>query len=68
MSTADTAASWQAHPWVSEGGGRLRVGIGVTARAASPEWPTVQRLVQALDEIGIDSFWQPDHPAFTHDC
>lgn len=68
MDSKGTLADWQPHPWVTEGDGRLRVGIGVSTAAGPPDWPAVHRLVTALDEIAVDSFWQPDHPAFTHDC
>jgi alkanesulfonate monooxygenase SsuD/methylene tetrahydromethanopterin reductase-like flavin-dependent oxidoreductase (luciferase family) len=68
MSEERGASDWQTHPWVTEGVGQVRLGIGVTARAPSPDWPTCLRLVQTLDDLGYDSFWQADHPAASHDC
>ena len=49
MSENGMVTDWQPHPWVSEGDGRVRMGIAVRSRAAPPAWSTVRRLVQALD-------------------
>ena len=58
---------WQTHPWVREGAGKIRFGVQVTARAAEVDWPTRRALAQAVDALGFDSLWVPDHPAFLTD-
>src|SRR3989442_11457990 len=58
---------WQTHPWVREGAGKIRFGVRVIARAAEVDWPTRRGLAQAVDALGFDSLWVPDHPAFLTD-
>jgi alkanesulfonate monooxygenase SsuD/methylene tetrahydromethanopterin reductase-like flavin-dependent oxidoreductase (luciferase family) len=60
--------SWETHPWVDEAQRRIRFGVGVTTPAPIPDWTTRRTLAQALDALGFDSHWAPDHPAFAPDC
>lgn len=60
--------SWSPHPWVTAGGGRIRFGAGVSARAPLPTWPTHLALAHGLEALGFDSHWLADHPAFAPDC
>lgn len=53
---------WQTHPWVLEGAGRVRFGVGVTARASEVDWPTQRALAQAVEALRFDSLWVSDHP------
>src|SRR5262249_21621707 len=41
---------------------------GVTARAPEVDGPTRLRFARAVDELGLDSLWVPDHPIFATDC
>lgn len=59
---------WSAHPWVTEGQGRIRFGASVTGRAPLPDWPTHLALARALEDLGFDSHWLPDHPVYMPDC
>jgi alkanesulfonate monooxygenase SsuD/methylene tetrahydromethanopterin reductase-like flavin-dependent oxidoreductase (luciferase family) len=59
---------WITHPWVTEGQNKIRFGVGVSARAPEPDWPMRLATVQAIEALGFDSFWVPDHPAFASDC
>jgi alkanesulfonate monooxygenase SsuD/methylene tetrahydromethanopterin reductase-like flavin-dependent oxidoreductase (luciferase family) len=59
---------WQEHPWVTEGRRRVRFGVGVTARAAQVDGAARLAFAQAVDDLGFDSIWVPDHPVFTTDC
>ena len=56
------------HPWVAEGWAKLRFGVCVTTRAPAAAWPVRRDLARAAEELGADSFWVPDHPAFAPDC
>jgi alkanesulfonate monooxygenase SsuD/methylene tetrahydromethanopterin reductase-like flavin-dependent oxidoreductase (luciferase family) len=60
--------TWEEHPWVAEGHGRVRLGVGVTARAAEVDGATRLAFARAGDELGLDSLWAPDHPMFITDC
>ena len=60
--------TWEEHPWVTEGRGRVRFGVGVTARASEVDGATRLSFARAVDELGLDSLWVPDHPMFTMDC
>jgi alkanesulfonate monooxygenase SsuD/methylene tetrahydromethanopterin reductase-like flavin-dependent oxidoreductase (luciferase family) len=51
------------HPWVSDGGQRIRFGIS----AAAQSWPEMRDLAQMAEELGFDSFWRVDHPMLDHD-
>src|SRR5262252_5689593 len=60
--------TWEEHPWVAEGRGRVRLGVGVTARAAEVDGVTRIAFARAGDELGLDSLGAPDHPMFVTDC
>ena len=47
----------RAHPWVTEGSGTIRYGIGVSARAPVATWDLWRQLVQAVEVLGFDSCW-----------
>jgi alkanesulfonate monooxygenase SsuD/methylene tetrahydromethanopterin reductase-like flavin-dependent oxidoreductase (luciferase family) len=59
---------WTTHPWVQDGRGRIRLGIGVTANAPAVDWPTRLDTARAAEDLGVDSLWVPDHPARSMDC
>lgn len=54
------------HPWVAEW--RDKVGFGVSIFPQPPDWQRFIRLVQRMEEMGIDSYWSYDHPAANADC
>jgi hypothetical protein len=53
---------------VAEGRDRVRLGIGVTARAHAVSSPTRLAFARTVEALGFDSMWVPDHPMFTTDC
>src|SRR3712207_3575083 len=55
---ADTS---QVHPWVAEGAQRVRFGILPTGLT---DWPATSAFAQAVEDLGFDSLWAGDHPAF----
>ena len=65
---AGRRVTWDEHPWVAEGRGRVRLGVGVTTRAAEVDGATRLAFARAGDEFGLDSLWVPDHPMFITDC
>jgi alkanesulfonate monooxygenase SsuD/methylene tetrahydromethanopterin reductase-like flavin-dependent oxidoreductase (luciferase family) len=67
METAAREITWITHPWVSEGAGRVRFGVGASTSAGTPEWSMRKDLAQTLDDLDFDSHWTPDHPGFTAD-
>jgi alkanesulfonate monooxygenase SsuD/methylene tetrahydromethanopterin reductase-like flavin-dependent oxidoreductase (luciferase family) len=60
--------SWVPHPWVSEGAGRIRCGVGVFPLAPATDGATMLRLARAVEELGFDSLWASDHPTHLPDC
>ena len=54
------------HPWVAEW--QTRVGFGVSMFPQPPDWKQFIRMVQRIEEMGIDSYWSYDHPAANADC
>jgi len=50
------------HPWVCDGGDRIRFGIAWGTQDPSSSWSEVQDFVQFVEELGFDSFWAIDHP------
>ena len=50
-----------AHPWVAEGAHRVRFGILPTGLT---DWPATRAFAQAVEDLGFDSLWAGDHPAF----
>src|SRR5690349_7775347 len=61
-------APWSSHPWVDEAPHHIRFGVGITTPAPIPDWATRRAMAQALDELGFDSHWTPDHPSVAPDC
>lgn len=60
------AAEWITHPWVAEARTGIRFGV-----ACGPWWEAraLIEYVQALEDLGLDSFWAIDHPVvFGADC
>lgn len=47
------------HPWVAEGARRVRFGV---LGGAPFEWASLRRVAHATEELGLDSYWVPDHP------
>ena len=62
------SGTWAEHPWVAAGRGTVRAGVGVTSVAPEVAAPARLRLAQAVDALGLDSLWVPDHPTMTMDC
>src|SRR5215210_7530355 len=56
------AASVASHPWVADGTRRIRFGIETTPL---PDWSATRDFVQAVEGLGFDSVWLPDHPMVT---
>mgnify|MGYP000870274965 CR=1 FL=1 len=54
------------HPWVAQW--QERIGFGVSIFPHPPDWQGFIRLVQRMEEMGIDSYWSYDHPAANADC
>lgn len=50
------------HPWVAEGANRARFGVETTTL---PDWPATRDFMQAVEALGFDSVWLPDHPMVT---
>jgi alkanesulfonate monooxygenase SsuD/methylene tetrahydromethanopterin reductase-like flavin-dependent oxidoreductase (luciferase family) len=51
------------HPWVAEGEYVVRLGVAYGPTLADHlDWPALHDFVAACEEVGIDSFWVPDHP------
>jgi alkanesulfonate monooxygenase SsuD/methylene tetrahydromethanopterin reductase-like flavin-dependent oxidoreductase (luciferase family) len=47
------------HPWVSAASARTRFGIEF---APQPDWGATRDFAQAVEALGFDSLWIPDHP------
>src|SRR5262245_61089103 len=58
------STTWVDHPWVAEGRGRVRFGV---AYGWAREWSAFAAFVQAVEGLGYDSFWTPDHPLIEPD-
>lgn len=54
------------HPWVAKW--QNKVGFGVSMFPQPPDWKQFIRMVQRIEEMGIDSYWSYDHPAANADC
>jgi alkanesulfonate monooxygenase SsuD/methylene tetrahydromethanopterin reductase-like flavin-dependent oxidoreductase (luciferase family) len=50
------------HPWVAEGGQRIRFGIETIPL---PDWSATRDFIQMVEGLGFDSLWLPDHPVVT---
>ena len=62
----DAAIGWDTHPWVAQAQAGPRFGVAAGA------WSEARGLiayVQALEDLGFDSYWGIDHPGlFGADC
>jgi alkanesulfonate monooxygenase SsuD/methylene tetrahydromethanopterin reductase-like flavin-dependent oxidoreductase (luciferase family) len=47
------------HPWVAEGTQRARFGI---SSPPASDWAVTRDFAQAVEALGFDSLWMPDHP------
>ena len=56
------AATASTHPWVADGAQRVRFGVETTVL---PDWPATRDFAQAVEGLGFDSLWLPDHPMVT---
>jgi alkanesulfonate monooxygenase SsuD/methylene tetrahydromethanopterin reductase-like flavin-dependent oxidoreductase (luciferase family) len=54
------------HPWVRQW--QDQIGFGVSIFPHPPDWKGFIRLVQRMEDMGIDSYWSYDHPAANADC
>jgi alkanesulfonate monooxygenase SsuD/methylene tetrahydromethanopterin reductase-like flavin-dependent oxidoreductase (luciferase family) len=52
------------HPWVAEHAGRIEFGIQL---APNVDWAKAKEIAQAVEELGFDSMWIPDHPLLGSD-
>ena len=50
------------HPWAAEATDRVRFGIETIPNVP---WPVLRGFAQAVDDLGFDSLWLPDHPMAT---
>jgi alkanesulfonate monooxygenase SsuD/methylene tetrahydromethanopterin reductase-like flavin-dependent oxidoreductase (luciferase family) len=63
----DDRRRWTAHPWVVEGAGRVRFGVGAFPLAPTIDRATVLRFARTAEQLGFDSLWVPDHPTVAAD-
>jgi alkanesulfonate monooxygenase SsuD/methylene tetrahydromethanopterin reductase-like flavin-dependent oxidoreductase (luciferase family) len=50
------------HPWVGDGAQPVRFGI---SSPPAPDWAVTRDFAQAVEGLGFDSLWLPDHPMDT---
>src|SRR5689334_9092083 len=65
MSETQNGNVWETHPWVENGSDRIRLGIGYLPNA---DWPALRDTVLLAEQLGVDSYWTMDHPAYEADC
>jgi alkanesulfonate monooxygenase SsuD/methylene tetrahydromethanopterin reductase-like flavin-dependent oxidoreductase (luciferase family) len=53
------------HPWAAAGADGVRFGI---ASGPRNDWPVLRDFVQAVEDLGFDSYWVPDHPMLGREC
>jgi alkanesulfonate monooxygenase SsuD/methylene tetrahydromethanopterin reductase-like flavin-dependent oxidoreductase (luciferase family) len=53
------------HPWVAAGAGSVQFSV---VGGPVGDWPRLGKHVQRAEEIGLDSYWCPDHPLLLPDC
>jgi alkanesulfonate monooxygenase SsuD/methylene tetrahydromethanopterin reductase-like flavin-dependent oxidoreductase (luciferase family) len=58
-------STWQTHPWVTEGSGRIRFSV---AWGPESDWPHLVQFVQRLEALGFDAYWISDHPIRLPGC
>jgi alkanesulfonate monooxygenase SsuD/methylene tetrahydromethanopterin reductase-like flavin-dependent oxidoreductase (luciferase family) len=63
----DERGAWVVHPWVSDGAGRVRFGVGAFPLAPPVEGTALLGFARAVDGLGFDSLWAPDHPTVAAD-
>src|SRR5579872_2162421 len=51
-------STWQTHPWVTEGAGRIRFSV---APGPQSDWPQLVQFVQRVEALGFDAYWLFDH-------
>jgi alkanesulfonate monooxygenase SsuD/methylene tetrahydromethanopterin reductase-like flavin-dependent oxidoreductase (luciferase family) len=59
--------TWAVHPWVADGAGRVRFGVGAFPLAPPVDGATMLRFGRAVEGMGFDSLWAPDHPTVAAD-
>jgi alkanesulfonate monooxygenase SsuD/methylene tetrahydromethanopterin reductase-like flavin-dependent oxidoreductase (luciferase family) len=57
-----TSTNLHVHPWVADGARRARFGI---SSPPAPDWAATRDFAQAVEGLGFDSLWLPDHPMVT---
>lgn len=62
-----TSSGAGGHPWVERQRDQVRFGVQGWP-AAGTSWDRIAAYVQLIEDLGYDSFWLPDHPAFFPDC
>jgi alkanesulfonate monooxygenase SsuD/methylene tetrahydromethanopterin reductase-like flavin-dependent oxidoreductase (luciferase family) len=68
-SSPPASSSWESHPWVAAGKGRIRFGVFAGPQLDQPpDWAALLDFVQAAEALGFDSFWTADHPIRFADC
>lgn len=58
-------SSWQTHPWVAEGSGRVRFSVDWGPQS---DWPLLVQFVQRVEALGFDAYWLSDHPISLSGC
>jgi alkanesulfonate monooxygenase SsuD/methylene tetrahydromethanopterin reductase-like flavin-dependent oxidoreductase (luciferase family) len=58
-------STWQTHPWVTEGSGRVRFSV---AWGPESDWPDLVQFVQRVEALGFDAYWLSDHPIRVAGC
>src|SRR4051812_40399391 len=63
----DERGRWVAHPWVAEGAGRVRFGVGAFPLAPTVDGAAMLAFARRAEQLGFDSLWAPDHPTVAAD-
>jgi alkanesulfonate monooxygenase SsuD/methylene tetrahydromethanopterin reductase-like flavin-dependent oxidoreductase (luciferase family) len=58
-------STWQTHPWVTEGSGRVRFSVALGPQS---DWPRLVQFVHRVEALGFDAYWLSDHPIRLPGC
>jgi alkanesulfonate monooxygenase SsuD/methylene tetrahydromethanopterin reductase-like flavin-dependent oxidoreductase (luciferase family) len=62
----DALTPRQAHPWVAEAATSVRFGVSYFPHPA--DWGFFIEMLQRMEALGYDSYWNYDHPTARVDC